>query len=192
MKLRTSDVRALAILAVGIAALVAYRSLGSGPAVVASAESPDVLELRLAKLRRVAATVPGKQQALKQVQGQLQTRETGIMVFSTGPQAQAHLLEIARRIGSANKIEARGADFSAPHLLGQDYGEVTVIVNFECTIDQFVNFLSDLSRERELIAPSEVHIAAGNQKNKTINVRMTLSGVVPRKLVPEKKGSLLL
>jgi hypothetical protein len=31
-------------------------------------------------------------------------------------------------------------------------------------------------------------MATADPKQKTINVRMVLSGVVPRKMVPEKKG----
>ena len=58
---------------------------------------------------------------------------------------------------------------------------------FECPIDAFVNFLADLSKEPELIAPSEIHVGVGNAKIKTINVRMMLAGVVSRRLVPEKR-----
>jgi len=52
----------------------------------------------------------------------------------------------------------------------------------------FVETLADLSREPDLLAPSEVIMNAQDQKNKILSVRMILSGVVPRKLVPEKKG----
>jgi hypothetical protein len=39
-----------------------------------------------------------------------------------------------------------------------------------------------------LLATSDIRVIAGNPKEKTITVRLGLSGVVPRKLVPEKKG----
>jgi len=103
------------------------------------------------------------------------------------PQAQAALLEIARRIGKNDEIDVRGGDFGAPKAFG-DYGLVYTTVTFECHIEQFVNFLSDLSREPELVVPSEERIASGNPKEKTMNVRMVLAGVVAKKLVPEKKG----
>ncbi len=192
MTLKTRDVRALALLAVAALAIVIYRSKGTGPELVSSADTPALLELRLAKLRQTAATVPGKTAVLKDVRSQLQVREKGIMQFATAAQAQAHLLEVVHRISTANKFEARGGDFTPPTLLGTDYGQVGVSVLFECRIEDFVNFLADLSREPELIAPSDVHIAAGNPKNKTINVHMMLAGIVPRGLVPRKKGLELL
>jgi hypothetical protein len=61
-------------------------------------------------------------------------------------------------------------------------------VTFECHVEQLVNFLADLSHEPQMIVPSEERIAAANAKEKTINVRMVLAGVVAKKLVPEKKG----
>jgi len=51
-----------------------------------------------------------------------------------------------------------------------------------------VNFLADLSHQPELVIPSEERITAGQQKQKLVNVRMILAGVVPKKLIPEKKG----
>ncbi len=51
-----------------------------------------------------------------------------------------------------------------------------------------MNFLADLSRAPELVVPSEERIASGNQKDKTMSVRMVMAGVVAKKLIPEKKG----
>ncbi len=189
MSLTPRDLRALALLVIGVLAIVVYRSMSGGaPEVVSGTESPALLEMRLAKLRQIAATVPAKTAALQTAREQLKAREKHIMAFATAPQAQAHLLELIHRVASANKIEPRGGDFAPPALLGSDYGQVAVSVLFECKIEDFVNFLADLSKEPELVAPSDVRIAAGNLKNKTINVHMTLAGAVPRKLVPEKRA----
>jgi len=182
----------LAALLLGVIGVIVDRSSDSAPQVVAVTDSPTLLESRLAKLRKTAAAVPAKTEVLKSVDSVLKTREKGVMTFNTAPQAQAHLMEVIRRIAIANRIDARGGDFTPPALLGADYGQVAVSVTFESTIDAFVNFLADLSKETELIAPSEVHISIGNAKNKTVNVRMTLAGVVPKKLVPEKKNVMAL
>ena len=61
-------------------------------------------------------------------------------------------------------------------------------MTFDCHIEQLLNFLADLTHEQELIVPSEEHITSGNPKDKTMTVRMVLAGVVPKKLIPEKKG----
>jgi hypothetical protein len=188
VKLSKRDIRALALLVVGVIAIIIYRTVDFSPKVVDATESPAVLEAHLARLRQIADSVPARREVLKSAESDLQAREKHILAFATAPQAQAHLLEVARRVAAGDKIDVRGGDFTAPALLGADYGQVAVSVSFETTIESFVNLLSDLTREPELLSPSEIHISAGNPKNKTINVRMTLAGVVSRKLVPEKKG----
>ena len=105
--------------------------------------------------------------------------------------AGAASLAACASVGKKENIDARGGEFGPVRPLGQDYGEVSVAVSFECGIDQFVNMLAGLTSQNALLATSEMRITAANPKNKTVNVRLTLSGVIPRKLVPEQKGSSL-
>jgi hypothetical protein len=65
---------------------------------------------------------------------------------------------------------------------------VYATINFDCHIEQLINFLTDLSRQPELVTPSEERITPVNPKEKTMSVRLVLTGVVPKALVPEKKG----
>jgi hypothetical protein len=164
---------------------------GSGtPSVAAPAVNADSVGLaqqRLVRLRQIAATLPAREAAFKQAATDLGDRETGTIQADTAPQAQAALLEIARRIGKNEEIDVRGGDFGAPKAFG-DYGLVYTTVTFECHVEQLVNFLADLSREPEIVAPSEERITLGNPKEKTMGVRMVLAGLVAKKLVPEKKG----
>jgi len=139
-------------------------------------------------VRQAAATVPGKQSFLKNLTAQAELREKGIIHAPTAQQAQAHLLETIRRVGKGEGIDVRGGELPELRSLGDEYGEAAVSVNFECRIEQIVNFLAALTKETELIATSEVRIAAANPKEKSLNVRLTLSGAVPRNLVPVKRG----
>jgi hypothetical protein len=186
--------RAIVLLAVGLvvtAVLYFVFPNNSGTAnVVAPAVNQDnagLAQQRLARLRQVAATVPAREAVLKQTSADLADRERGIIHADTAPQAEAALLEIARRLGKDEQIDLRGGDFGAPKAFG-DYGLVYATVTFECHVEQLVNFLADLSREPELVTPSEERITSGSPKEKTIGVRMLLAGVVGKKLVPEKKG----
>ena len=61
-------------------------------------------------------------------------------------------------------------------------------VPFTCAIEQLVNFLAALANESAILATSEIHISGGSDKKKNLQVRLSLSGVVPRKLVPVRKG----
>lgn len=184
------DRRAISILAVAALLILAFRVFftPSSDQSAAAIDSVPLAERRLNSLRLIAAALPAKEAVLKQAQTELDAREKTILTAGTKDQAQAKLLEVARRVGTANGIEIRGGDFATPKSLGDNYGEVFTGVNFTCRIDQFVNFFADLSREPDMLAPYELTMNTGDPKKKTINVRMILSGVVPKKLVPEKKG----
>jgi len=49
-----------------------------------------------------------------------------------------------------------------------------------------VNVLAAIPAQPELIATDDLRVMSSNAKEKTIGVRLTLSGVVPRRLVPVK------
>jgi Type II secretion system (T2SS), protein M subtype b len=190
MKLEKRE-RALLLVAGALAVMVAVRfGVGnSGPAVAeASVDSVEMAEKTLVKLRQLAATVPGKEAVLKQANAQLASKEVGVIQAETAQQAQAQLLQVIRTLGKTEGIDARGGEFGPVKPLGADYGEVSVSVAFECRIEQLVNFLADLTSEKQLLASSDVRINSSDTKEKTLGVRLSLSGVIPRKLVPEQKG----
>jgi len=145
-------------------------------------------EKQLIKVRQVAATVPAKQALLAHVDSELAAREKGVLVADTAPQAQARLLEITKKVAKAENIDLRGGELGQVKTYGADYGEATVALSFECRIEQFVNFMASLSHEPELLAPTDIRINTANIKEKTISVRLTLGGMVPKKMIPEKKG----
>ena len=187
----TLDRRKLLILVVGVVLLVVIlvsRNRDDSTPVVAAADSIPLAEHRLERLRQLAATVPGKETVLQQVRAELQSREAGILKADTAPQAQAQLMDVIRRVATANGIDARGAEELRVRPLANDYGEVLVAVTFTCGIEQLVNFLAALANEPQIIATDEINITGGTDKKKAVQVRLSLSGVVPKKLVPAKRG----
>ncbi len=157
--------------------------------VVAANDSAPLAERRLSKLRQVAASVPGKEELLKLAKADLASREKGILQADTAAQAQAQLLEILRRVGKTAGLDVRGVEDLRVSALTADYGEVSVGVSFNCAIEQLVNFLSGLANEPALLATRGIRVSSTSPKDKTIGVRLDLSAVVPRKLVPAKKGT---
>ncbi len=157
--------------------------------VVAPSDSIPLAEQRLDRLRSVAATVPAKEAMLRQAMADLAAREKGLIRADTAPQAQAHLLDVVHRVAGMAGMDARGADqLSEVRALGADYGVVSVSESFTCGIDQLVNFLAALHAEPEIISTGEIHINGGNDKQKNIRVRLSLSGVVPKSLAPKRRG----
>jgi hypothetical protein len=192
MNLQPRDRRALAWLAVSaLLGLVIHfwpASDGAAAVVVPAGDSVALAETRLARLREAAATVPGKESVFKKVSAELATRETGIIKADTGAQAQAQVIQIIRRLGAAETppIEIRSTELTPVRPFGDSYGEVSVAVQIECRIDQLVNLLAALQAEPQLVATSDLRVLSANAKEKTVSVRLAVSGVVPRRLVDEK------
>jgi hypothetical protein len=189
------DRRLLAVLGVLALAVALRYTVFSGdsrpsPSAVAPVTTVPVAQKRLEKLREQASTVEAKEAILKSARADLDLRDKGIIKADTAAQAQAHLLDTIHRIAANNGFDARGADqFTEVKPLGTDYGVVAVTESFTCGIEQLVNFLSVLANEPEILATSDIHVNGGNDKNKNVQVRLTISGVVSRNLVPKKKGN---
>jgi hypothetical protein len=179
----------------GVTGLIWTYWQSSSPATVAvaSTDSVAMAETHLAKLREAAATVPQKQEVLKQLAGDLAVREKGILVADTAQQAQAQIIQVLRKLANDEnpRVEIRSQELGEIRALEKSdvYGEVLVGVTVECGVDQLVNILVGLAARPELIATSDLRVTSANPKMKTIGVHLMVSGVVPRKLVPGKKGA---
>ena len=190
--MKPRDRRALAWLAVSaLLGLVIHfwPANGSAATVVAPVGDPVTLaETRLARLRDAAATVPAKEAVFKKVSTDLALREKGIISADTAAQAQAQVIQIVRRLGTAENppIEIRSTELTPVRPFGDSYGEASVAVQIECRIDQLVNLLAALQAAPQLVATTDLRVLSSNAKEKTVNVRLAVSGVVPRRLVPVK------
>lgn len=196
MKLGQRDKRALILLGAAIVIAVLLRmvlSSGGETAVVAPTDSIANAEKRLNRVRALASRVPGSEQLLKQVSAELTEREKGVLQADTTAQVQAQLIEILRRVvkAEAPALEFGGVEMGETTKLGDDYGETRITAPMTCHIEELLNVLAGLSRQPEAVAVSELRIARADAKKKTLNVRLTVSAVVPRRLVPEKKGTVL-
>ena len=183
----------------GIAALlmVGYWAFASDEAVPAAVgpvvDNIPAAELRLKRLRSIAAGVPAQQQVLQQVTAELGSREQGLIQADTAAQAQAQLLQILRKIGRAQSpgIDLRNSEIGPVKAYGESYGEVTVSLNFVARIEQLVQLLSDITAQKEIIGVNDLRVGQANPKEKSMPVRLTVSGLVRRNLVPERKGGSL-
>jgi hypothetical protein len=153
--------------------------------VAAPTASVEQAEKRLERLRQIVATTPGKVKLLETLSAQVTQRETPMLAGETAAQAQSQLLQLARKV---SPFDLNQVDMGPVQNYGDYYGEALLTIGFDCTVDQLLNFLADLSARPELIATRDIQIRAGDAKQKILLVRMTLSGLIPRKLVPQKKG----
>jgi hypothetical protein len=161
---------------------------GSNP-VVAPTDSSALAEKRLAKLRDTGATVPQKEDILKSVSAELAKRESGLIQADTAALAGAALLQILTRLCASQQIPIKAPELLPIVPLGDAYGEAIVAINIECHIDQLINLLADISAQPQLLTTTDLQVQAANAKEKTVNVRLVVGGVTPRKLVPVKPGA---
>jgi len=192
MTLQARDRRALAGLGVAVllALLILYWPQSGGPVVAPVVESIPLAEQRVNKLRETVATLPGRRKVVDAMRAQLQQREKGLFEAETAPQAQALLLTVVRKLTRAQSppIEITSNELGSVVPLGKDYGETFVSISMVCRIEQLVNLLADITAQPELIATHDLRIQAGDARQKTLTVRLTISGVLPRRLVPERRG----
>jgi hypothetical protein len=197
MTLTDRDRRALIILGVALlAGGLIYWLSNSSPssstesAKIAPVDSIDRAQRRLATLRKQAATLPGKQAVLQQASRELGDREKGLLSGDTADQAQAQLLQVIKRVAKQQTppLEMGQIELGRPRSYGTTYGQVSVSITLTCRIDELVNFLAALGAQPELTATEEIRFGASHPKQKTMPVRLTVSGLVARRLIPQQKG----
>ena len=199
MTLGDRDRRALVILGIALAvggAIYWFSSSSPAPSsssasvAVAPLDSIDRAQNRLAMLRRQAATLPGKQAVLKQVSAELNEREKGLIPGDTAEQAQAQLLQVVNRVAKQQTppIQTGQVELGRPRSYGTAYGQVSVSLTLTCRIDELVNFLAALGAQPELTATEEIRFGASHPKQKTMPVRLTVTGLVARSLIPKQRG----
>jgi hypothetical protein len=196
MTVQQRDKRALMILGGVLVLSAIYWVAGSSPTgssakAVAPVETVDHVEKGLANLRARAAALPAKEALLKQASAELAEREKGLIPGDTADQAQAQLLQVLKRVAKVQTppLEIRQVELGQPRSYGNAYGQVTVSVTIDCRIDELVNLLATLSAQPETIATDEVRFGMANAKQKTMPVRLTVSGIVAQRLAPQRKGT---
>lgn len=197
MNLNQRDRRAVVMLAVflllsGVIYWWPQETAGSASSAPVTADEIELAQKRLLRLKQVGATLPGKRDVANRVAEEVKGREKGLIAGDTAAQAQAQLSQVLKRVGRLQMppLEVRTVDVGLVRPLGADYGEVAVTVAFEGQIDQLVNLLTDLTRQPEILATSDLRISSVNEKKKSLRVQISISGVVARQLVPDpKKGA---
>ena len=180
---------AAAVLAAAVIVSYSSSSSTSAPVAAGSAQTIPLAEARLKHLRDLASTVPGKEELAKKAKAELADREQGLLMADSEDSAKAKLLEITQRVARANQIDVRGMQQFGDKILTQDYGELLATVQFTCGVDQLVNFLSALGTQPQLLATNDIRISGGTDPKKNLQVRMSVTAVVPRSLIPKKGGT---
>ncbi len=195
--LTTRDRRALLLLVLVLVPTLAWYFLseepGAAPATSVVSTLPlPLMEKRLVSLRQQAAMNPAKEDVRAALQSALEEREQLLLTADTAQQVQAQLLTKVRDILEAQDppLRATQSELGRISRLGDEYGEVAVTVGFGCTIEQMVNVLADLAASEQMIATRQLNVAATDRAKKRLNVRLTVTALMPVSLAPEPTGGL--
>jgi Type II secretion system (T2SS), protein M subtype b len=183
--------RALIILGAALVLALVYwlANRDTKPKRVEDAESSvSLAEKRLQRLRAIAAALPERERNWKLISDDLAKREKVLLVADDKELAQEKLLEIVRKLAQSQvpPIDVRAQELGQAKRNG-DYGEVLVTLTLACRIEQLVNYLADLPAQPEAIACEDLRVGSTNAETKVMQVRVTIAGLVPAKLVPAKK-----
>ena len=189
------DRRALLLLG---AALVVFLVLQFGvlPRSAAGPESSTpvaVLERRLARLQQVERQKPRAAAAAEAASLDLAEVEKGLLKAATPAQASAEMQQILRDLLRGQGMNMQSSEFGAIRPAGEDYAQVPLTVNFNCGIEQWINFMAALRNSPQVLSTVEVRLTSADLKNKTVQVRMIVAGYIPAALtkVPAAAGASL-
>jgi hypothetical protein len=121
---------------------------------------------------------------------ELATRENSLIPGDTAPQAQAQLLQVLRNVATQQQppLEIKQFDLPPPRQFDDEYGEVLVSITIRCTIEQVLNLIADLTAEPDAIATDEISLILANQDLKTLQVRLTVTGLVRLSLITKPRS----
>jgi hypothetical protein len=80
-------------------------------------------------------------------------------------------------------LELKQIELPAPRLFSDAYGEVAVSVSIQCGIDELLNLVAELTANPQIIATDDISLVTANQDLKTLQVRLTVTGLVHRTLI---------
>ena len=181
--LQPREKQLLMIWPVAMAAFALYYFWPAGTAAAAQRFTDiPAAELRVGRLRQVAASIPAREKVVEEARKELAGREQGLMHAPTLAQEQANLVQLARRLAKAQGIDLQQSEIGAVQPLGKAYSETLVAVSFNCRIEQLVNLLADISAQKELVATREMQVRQADQKLKTVSVRLTISAAAPKEM----------
>ena len=143
----------------------------------ARAELP-ARENALIKYRQAIAQMDTAKKSAEGLEARLRESQAGLLESSSAALASAEIQEWIKQVSSNHGIELRSSDFLALRPQANGYAELPIGVQFECRLDQFVDFLAELRSGPKIVAIPRLHVQSRDGPAKLLSVSMTLAGVM--------------
>lgn len=186
-KMKTRDSRALIALAVAVGAFGLLQLDSFGPAADVSTSSDSIEQLESAfQLAQVKARQkPVAAAELATLEQALARLESQALVSATSELAQAEMRTLIGDLLAAEGIAMAGSRFGQIALVGDNYAEIPITVDFNCGIEQFVNLTTAVANSPRLLVTRRIRIRPGAQETKAVQVQLTVAGYLPAERTPD-------
>ena len=187
MAVQSRDRRALIILGVAAILFLLLQTdfiipSGGGSSIVTNVEASEE-KLLLAQTR--VRQKPVVDAEFKAISAQQEALEKGLLASETAALAQAEMRELIGGLLRSAGIAMKASRFGTVRLEGEDYTQIPLIVDFNCTIERFVNLMADIANAETLLSSRAIKVGAGNAETKSVTVQFTVSGYLPVSRTPE-------
>ena len=135
-------------------------------------------ETALLKYRQALAAVSADERTAELLQIRLRETESGLLENSSPALASAEFQDRIRQSAANHAIELRSSQFLALRPLEAGYAQVPLGLQFQCRLDQLVNFLAELRSGPKIVAVPQLQIQSNGGPEKLIAVTLTAAGVM--------------
>lgn len=145
-------------------------------------------ETTLVKYRQALASVGRDEHTAESLQNRLRAVESGLLQSTSPALASAEFQDWVRQTTAGQAIELRSSEFLSLRPLGDGYAQVPLGLQFQCRLDQFINFLMDLRSGPKIVAIPRLQIQSNGGPEKLITVSLTVVGVMRSQESQTKPG----
>ncbi len=143
----------------------------------ASVNLPD-RQKTLEKYREVIQAAELRRAEISSFDARLREAEAGLLASETSALASAEMQEVMKQLMAAQSIEIRSSTFLPVRPLGDNYLQVPLRLQFQCSLDQLASFLEEIGRGPKRLAISNLALQTANPRVKLISVNMNVAGIM--------------
>ena len=143
-----------------------------------------------AQERFLDAQVQARQKPLVEAESQeaakvLAEFESGLLQAESAELAEAEMRQVVGNLLVAEGITMRASRFGNVELEQDHFAQVPLTVDFDCRVEQFVNWMTTLSNSERLLTTRRIVLRPTNTGTKALRAQVTVSGYLPVSRTPE-------
>jgi type II secretory pathway component PulM len=143
----------------------------------ARAELP-LRENALIKYRQALAGMGAAAESEELLQRRLREAEEGLLQGASAALASAELQGWVKQTTASHEIEVRSSEFLPVRGQENGYAQVPLGLQFQCRLDQLVNFLAELQASDKTLTVPRFQVQARSGNEKLVSVSLTVAGVM--------------